>query len=589
MLQQLGVMLCSERERMGKKQKDIADGIISIAELSRVEAGEQEIDYFTLQALFERLGKSIDKLEIAVSNSEYESISYRIGIERSIESWDCEKLAKLLSRYYDCECNDSKRPIHRQYKMAMEAMCCYVQERDYAACMHKMEHALACTSQKDWRQKIRNKQHLCNQEIRIILVITYCQWKLGSTDGLTVRLEQLGRYILHHYTDMEEQVKVYPHCAWLLGRIYLEQNEIAEACAMCRKGKKVLIENGSLSPLWEILELEAACLERMDRQTELSRCRKYQESVLFLHKAAGVQFESNMMATFMRSSFQGEFVITNELVRNLREAQGLTQEKLCAEICSQETLSRIEKGKRKPNKKKLYQLLKKMGMERENYYGKAGGDRDEKKIIHAVLYVICGMILILILVVGVLFAESVHEKLSDNPLYRERLLDDEVELDLQRDDIQALDGEAEALLRLGEAGWELGRVDLRQKRGSEGTMEYKDVYLYYRHKDGIYKLENGRESVNRRVRMVKADGRWIVTEAFERNEEVFIGGKLNAAVLEEILGLVEEQMSLKYPEYDEYVISMQSDHVVVNDDLVFRVMGTETKYWLEEVTDDPKG
>lgn len=369
MLQQLGVMLCSERERMGKKQKDIADGIISIAELSRVEAGEQEIDYFTLQALFERLGKSIDKLEIAVSNSEYESISYRIGIERSIESWDCEKLAKLLSRYYDCECNDSKRPIHRQYKMAMEAMCCYVQERDYAACMNRMEHALACTSQKDWRQKIRNKQHLCNQEIRIILVITYCQWKLGSTDGLTVRLEQLGRYILHHYTDMEEQVKVYPHCAWLLGRIYLEQNEIAEACAMCRKGKKVLIENGSLSPLWEILELEAACLERMDRQTELSRCRKYQESVLFLHKAAGVQFESNMMATFMRSSFQGEFVITNELVRNLREAQGLTQEKLCAEICSQETLSRIEKGKRKPNKKKLYQLLKKMGMERENYYG----------------------------------------------------------------------------------------------------------------------------------------------------------------------------------------------------------------------------
>lgn len=210
----------------------------------------------------------------------------------------------------------------------------------------------------------------------------------------------------------------------------------------------------------------------------------------------------------------------------------------------------------------------------------------KKKIFHAVLYAICGMILILILVVGALFAEAVHEKLSDNPLYRERLLDDEVVLDLKRDDIQALDGEAEALLRLGEAGWELGRVDLRQKRGSEGTMEYKDVFLYYRHKDGIYKLENGRESVNRRVRMVKADGRWIVTEAFERNEEVFIGGKLNAAILEEILGLVEEQMSLKYPEYDEYEISMQSDHVVVNDDLVFRVMGTETKYWLEEVTAD---
>ncbi len=32
-------------------------------------------------------------------------------------------------------------------------------------------------------------------------------------------------------------------------------------------------------------------------------------------------------------------------------------------------MSRIEQGKRNPNKKKLYKLLKKMGMDRENYYG----------------------------------------------------------------------------------------------------------------------------------------------------------------------------------------------------------------------------
>ncbi len=38
-----------------------------------------------LQALFERLGKSIDKLELAVSGSEYDAIAYRIEIERSIE------------------------------------------------------------------------------------------------------------------------------------------------------------------------------------------------------------------------------------------------------------------------------------------------------------------------------------------------------------------------------------------------------------------------------------------------------------------------------------------------------------------------
>lgn len=79
--------------------------------------------------------------------------------------------------------------------------------------------------------------------------------------------------------------------------------------------------------------------------------------------------ESDMIAAFWKSSFQGEFVITNELIRDLRKAKGLSQEKLGEDICTQSTLSQIENGKRSPNKKNLYQMLKKMGMKRENFYG----------------------------------------------------------------------------------------------------------------------------------------------------------------------------------------------------------------------------
>ena len=367
MIQQLGVMLSKERDKLRETQKRIAEGIISVPELCRLEHGGHEIDYFTLQALFERMGKSIDKLELAVSSSEYESVAYRIEIERSIEDWDYQKLKKLLSRYGDY--NDEKRPIHNQYRMAMEAMACYLRRRDYASCLKRMEQALACTLQGDWMHKVRNGECLCNQEIRIIMVITYCQWKLGNTDGLSENMEQLGRYILYHYTDTEEQVKVYPHCAWLHGQLCLDKNRVEEAYAVCGKGKASLLENGSLSPLWQILELEEACLEKLGKQPELLQCRKYQEAVAFLYEAAGKRPESDMMPVFMKSSFQGEFIITNELVRDLRAAMGFSQEYLCAGICSCETLSRIENGKRSPNKKKLYQLLRKMGMERENYYG----------------------------------------------------------------------------------------------------------------------------------------------------------------------------------------------------------------------------
>jgi len=375
MLQQLGIMLLEEREKMGVKQRNIADGIISITELCRLERGEVEIDYFTLQALFERLGKSIDKLELAVSKIEYESIAYRIEVEHSIENWDYQTLQKLIADYPVY--NDRRRPIRRQYMIVLETVLCFIKEQDYKSCLYGMEQALICTLGKDWKQKVWKKQCLCNQEIRIILMIAYCEWKLGNKEGLAEKLEQLNRYIIHHYTDTEEQVKVYPHCAWLLGQIYLEQNRVEEAYAICRKGKESLVENGSLCPLWKILELENVCLERLGKEAEQIQCRKYQEAVSFLHEVTNVNLKSNIIVDFMKSSFQGEFVITNELVRDLREANRFSQEYLCENICAQETLSKIENGKRSPNKKNLYKLLKKMGMDRENYYGFIEADKYE--------------------------------------------------------------------------------------------------------------------------------------------------------------------------------------------------------------------
>ena len=91
--------------------------------------------------------------------------------------------------------------------------------------------------------------------------------EVRRSDGLSGQMEQLDRYILRCYTDAEEQVKVYPHCAWLLGQLYLEQDRVEEAYITCKKGKASLVENGSLSPLWEILELEETCLVKWADRT----------------------------------------------------------------------------------------------------------------------------------------------------------------------------------------------------------------------------------------------------------------------------------------------------------------------------------
>ena len=61
MINKLGKMIFSLREQQHISGKDIARGIISVADFSRIENGEKEVDLIILEALFERMGKSLDK------------------------------------------------------------------------------------------------------------------------------------------------------------------------------------------------------------------------------------------------------------------------------------------------------------------------------------------------------------------------------------------------------------------------------------------------------------------------------------------------------------------------------------------------
>ena len=87
-----------------------------------------------------------------------------------------------------------------------------------------------------------------------------------------------------------------------------------------------------------------------------------------LYETAGMKFPEFSIIRFLKSNTQRECVISNQFLRNLREAEGVTQEELCEDVCAWETISRIESG-RNPNKKKLYQMWKRLGVEREHYYG----------------------------------------------------------------------------------------------------------------------------------------------------------------------------------------------------------------------------
>ena len=215
-------MLYSMREEIGISQKELAGGLLSIPELSRLEKGEKTADKVLLEALFQRLGKSLDKLETAMSQEEYQIVFLRTCMLESLIKKDHRCVEALLGEYRLC--TGEQKVLHRQFLQMMQAVDRYVQNHIAEECMEALTQALELTVPK-WKPEKGRRYYLCVQEIRILLLICYLMMETEYFKTAENYLEVLFQYLEDHYTDGEEKAKIYPQCAWLLTEIYLRQGK----------------------------------------------------------------------------------------------------------------------------------------------------------------------------------------------------------------------------------------------------------------------------------------------------------------------------------------------------------------------------
>lgn len=383
MLLKIGKMLNSLREEAGISQKDLARGLFTLKEYSKIERDLHETDRMHLEALLQRLGKSGDKLEFAIPMVEYWRMYFHHNILQALAIGNIEEADKYIKSYVDYL--DMEKPLYLQSLMTVKALRMYIESKDVQTTARQLENTLEITFP-DWKYTDYNAACLCRQEIQLLLLIAYLnlQMQTENKDNLTRPytgredteeiLVKLLKYLDEKYTDEEEQTKVLPQCVWLLGNIYLRQNNIGKALEMCERGIEILSINGVLASMKELLILKTKCLEKIGDKEILNKCHEQIEAIEFLYHLSNVIYPKEEIIILLLSSMQGEVIVTNELIKELREAKGTSQEKLCENICTRETLSRIESGKRSPNKKNFFAMLKKMGVERETYYGYIAAD-----------------------------------------------------------------------------------------------------------------------------------------------------------------------------------------------------------------------
>lgn len=360
MKRQYGIMIQSLREGAGISQKTLARGILSVAELSRIEAGEKEVDKPLLAALLQRMGKSIDKLVVVLSHEEYRKIVLRALITKSVREENGEMLKKMIEIYEE---DYNNNPLERQYIFIMKATLNLIESETIDECCEILENALRET-EIELRTLDFDTVYLCTQEIQIILLHEYVR-----KDNHIEILLKLKKYLELRYTDEEEKVRVYPQCLWKIAQIYLKEKHYQKAYDECEKAIDCLTRNGVITILHEFLNLKINCLEKLEKREEIQLIKKQIDALNFLFIETGYILASKKELYCIRINEQSEVIVSNELIRTLRIAKNLSQEELCEDICARETLSRIEKGNRSPNKKKLRKLLEKMDFEGGEYLG----------------------------------------------------------------------------------------------------------------------------------------------------------------------------------------------------------------------------
>lgn len=361
MRNEIGNLLMTLRKENKYTQNQLCKGLYSVSSYAKIESGESVPGYFELDYLFGRLGKSTERLEYVLPLEIYELYELQYFVQRAICHREFEKAENLLDQYEKHKL--AQKPIHRQYICQMRAQILwflYVEGRsdDIERILRLLHEAIIQTM--DAENQVTTGDALSAEELKLILF----RWEV-SQKSANVRKEkelmEILRHIRHHIYDEEELVKVYPYAVMLL----VEQGKVEEYASYCyhtRTAIEVLRNTGRIHGMIELIDAYIYLLKISEtgKNEDIKNWESQRKSLCQVLEEADIHLSNyRLFRTWNR-----DFRLDYELIRQERLAGGMVQAELAEGICEPETLSRIEQGKRKPNSKNMNSMLKKLHRDR---------------------------------------------------------------------------------------------------------------------------------------------------------------------------------------------------------------------------------
>lgn len=357
----IGRLLYGIRTKYQISVNDICRGICGVSTYCMYENDEMIPDILSVNMFLDRMGFGTLGVSAYISKKEAVYFQWRESTRECIQSEKYKNLSKLS------ECMPTKNmmlneKIRQQYDWFLNGIIAEKEALDFESAKDYYEQALRCTcSFLIESEKIEGALGVTELHIYAIYLNLLRQMNPKGKNQIACRLFQLMKYVQIHFAEEQQKVKIYPLLVCLWGDLTMEENSEKNRYEIFDQTFQLLRRRKSLYCLLDIMRL--LILSGVKEKRSMTRGQGELQILQSFFEEFGYRAQSQIyvpQANEIMLEHVGQYLSTE------RKKVNYTQEKISDGICSVESYSRIENG-RKPTRNNYKALTEKIGTENRYY------------------------------------------------------------------------------------------------------------------------------------------------------------------------------------------------------------------------------
>lgn len=357
----IGRLLYGIRTKYQISVNDICRGICGVSTYCMYENDEMIPDILSVNMFLDRMGFGTLGVSAYISKKEAVYFQWRESTRECIQSEKYKNLSKLS------ECMPTKNmmlneKIRQQYDWFLKGIIAEKEALDFESAKDYYEQALRCTcSFLIETEKIEGALGVTELHIYAIYLNLLRQMKPKEKNQIACRLFQLMKYVQTHFAEEQQKVKIYPLLVCLWGNLTMDEKSEKNRYEIFDQTFQLLRRRKSLYCLLDIMRLRI--LSGVKEKRSMTREQGELQILQSFFEEFGYQAKSQIyvpQANEIMLEHVGQYLSTE------RKKVNYTQEKISDGICSVESYSRIENG-RKPTRNNYKALTEKIGTENRYY------------------------------------------------------------------------------------------------------------------------------------------------------------------------------------------------------------------------------